>query len=178
MMEANMRYLEVRRHTMRVKPGQHLSQAGVALARQVGETMGPFDRVITSTAPRALETAIAMGFAVDEQYEALGEMGRDVDEELQWPASFVEVARIIGRGKAAAKFARAQAKLWRSIASSLPDGGRALVVTHGGIIEAAAIGCLPGADHATWGPACDYCEGLRLAFDGESFTDAEVLRVG
>ena len=28
-----MRYLEVRRHTMRTRPGKHLSQAGVTLAR-------------------------------------------------------------------------------------------------------------------------------------------------
>ena len=34
-----MRYLEVRRHTMRTKPGEHLSQAGVDLARRVGEGM-------------------------------------------------------------------------------------------------------------------------------------------
>ncbi|MBZ0278386.1 MAG: hypothetical protein K8I60_19725, partial [Anaerolineae bacterium] len=69
-----MRYLEMRRHTIRIKPGQHLSQAGVTLARRVGETIGPFDRVITSTIPRAYETAIAMGFAVDEQLDELGTM--------------------------------------------------------------------------------------------------------
>lgn len=62
-----MRVLEVRRHTMRSKPGKHLSQAGVSLARHVGETMGSFDRVVTSTLARAFETAIAMGFAVDER---------------------------------------------------------------------------------------------------------------
>ena len=56
-----MRYLEHRRHSMRVQPGQHLNQAGVALARRVGETMGPFALVVTSTLPRAYETAIAMG---------------------------------------------------------------------------------------------------------------------
>jgi broad specificity phosphatase PhoE len=178
MMERNMRYLEVRRHTMRVRPGQHLSQAGVTLARQIGNTMGPFDRVITSSVPRAFETAIAMGFAVDEQHVELGEMGRDVDDELQWPASFAEVARIVAKGKAAARFAHAQAKLWRAVVNSLPDGGRALIITHGGIIEVGAVGCLPEADHAAWGPPCDYCEGLRLAFDGEHFADVEVLRIG
>ena len=31
-----MRMLEVRRHTMRRKPGQHLSQEGIDLARLVG----------------------------------------------------------------------------------------------------------------------------------------------
>lgn len=32
-----------------VCPGRHLNQAGVSLARRAGETIGPFDRVITST---------------------------------------------------------------------------------------------------------------------------------
>jgi broad specificity phosphatase PhoE len=149
----------------------------VTLARRVGETIGPFSRVITSTVPRAFETAIAMGFAVDEQLEELGEMGKDADAELGWPASFAEIARPVKRGGAAARFARGQAKLLRGIAQSLPEGGTALVISHGGIVEAAAVGCLPEADHAAWGPHCDYCEGVRLAFDGEKFVGAEILRV-
>jgi broad specificity phosphatase PhoE len=172
-----MRYIELRRHTLRVKPGQHLSQAGVTLARRVGETIGPFSRVITSTAPRAFETAVAMGFAVDEQLAELSELGKEVDAELDWPASFAEIARAISKGGAAARFARGQARLLRQIAKSLPEGGSALVISHGGILEAAAIGCLPEADHAAWGPHCDYCEGVRLAFDGEKFGAAEILRV-
>ncbi len=172
-----MRILELRRHTLRAKPGQHLSQEGVTLARRVGETIGPFARVITSTVPRAFETAIAMGFAVDEQIEALSEMSKDVDTAIAWPASFATIAQAIRTSEAAGKFARAQARLLRSIAKMLPDGTAALVISHGGIVEAAAIGCLPEADHATWGPHCDCCEGVRLAFDGEQFTGAEILRV-
>ncbi|MDQ2741632.1 MAG: hypothetical protein M3Z66_04960, partial [Chloroflexota bacterium] len=60
---------------MRVKPGRHLSQAGVDLARRTGNQMGPFDRVITSTVARAYETAIAMGFAVDQQDDRLRSFG-------------------------------------------------------------------------------------------------------
>ncbi len=172
-----MRYIEIRRHTMRVKPGQHLSQEGVTLARRVGEKSGPFNRVITSTVPRAFETAIAMGFAVDEQIEALSEMGHEVNAAIAWPASFANIAQAIRASEAAGRFARAQARLLRSIAKSLPEGGAALVISHGGIVEAAAIGCLPDADHAAWGPHCDCCEGVRLAFDGEQFAGAEILRV-
>ena len=58
-----MRTLEVRRHTHRNAPQPHLSQLGVDLARQVGDEMGKFDRVVTSTVPRAFETALAMGHA-------------------------------------------------------------------------------------------------------------------
>src|SRR5947209_16043999 len=95
-----MRYLELRRHTMRTKPGQHLSQAGVSLARRVGEGLGPFQRVITSTLPRAFETALAMGFAVDEQHDLLGGMPGDVDEEIAWDAGFALLAQAVHRGGA------------------------------------------------------------------------------
>jgi len=172
-----MRYLEVRRHTMRDKPGQHLSQAGVSLARQVGDGMGPFNRVITSTVPRAFETAIAMGFAVNEQYEQLNMMGDDVDAEINWSAGFPEFARVTRQNGATARFAKVQSELWRSIAEALPDGGSALIITHGGIVEAGAVACLPDADHDIWGKNCDYCEGVRLDFNGGEFTSIEILRV-
>lgn len=162
---------------MRAKPGQHLTQAGVALARRVGESIGPFDRVITSPVPRALETAIAMGFAVDEQIEALAHMDDAVDEEIRWPVPFGEISRVMGRGGAAAKFGRKLARLLREIARSLPDGGKALIISHGGIVEAAAIACLPDADHGAWGEHLGYCEGVRLFFDGERFVRGEILRV-
>jgi broad specificity phosphatase PhoE len=173
-----MRFLEVRRHTIRAKPGQHLSQAGVTLARRVGNGIGPFNRVITSTAPRAFETALAMGFAVDEQLEPLSRMGEAVESEIDWPASFARIAQAISQSRAAAQFAREQAELWHTIAAALPDEGRALIVTHGGIVELGAVACLPAADHAAWGPACECCEGVRLAFDGAQFIGAEILRVG
>ncbi len=66
-----MKTIEIRQHSIRAKPSDHLNQQGVTLARLVGENLGPFDRVITSTLPRAFETAIAMGFAVDEQNELM-----------------------------------------------------------------------------------------------------------
>ena len=172
-----MRVLEVRRHTMRSKPGKHLSQAGVSLARRIGETMGPFDRVVTSTLARAFETAIAMGFAVDERCELLSEMSDEVDAEVDWTLGFPEFTRAIAQGGATDRFAAAQAALWTEIVSSVGEGGRALIVSHGGIIEAGTIGCLPGANHAVWGGALDYCEGVRLSFADGRFRAAEILRM-
>ena len=69
-----MRYLEVRRHSKRSRPNQHLTQWGVALARGLGSQIGPFDRVVTSPLPRCVETAVAMGFAVDE---TIGQLAGD-----------------------------------------------------------------------------------------------------
>lgn len=172
-----MRILELRRHTMRAKPGQHLTQAGVTLARRVGDGIGPFDRVITSTVPRAFETALAMGFAVDEELAALAQMGDAVDAEIRWPAPFSEIAAAMRRGGAAAKFGHRLARLLVEIVAALPESGAALVISHGGIVEAAAVACLPDADHAAWGDALGYCEGARLVFDGERFVRGEILRV-
>jgi broad specificity phosphatase PhoE len=171
-----MRYVELRRHTMRVKPGQHLSQAGVTRARRVGEGIGPFQRVITSTVPRAYETAIAMGFAVDEQLEELGYM-TVAEAEIPWDAGFARWSEAAHSGGVAQSYAQSQATIIMRIAQALPDEGAALVVSHGGIVEAQTVGCLPDTDFSGWGPACDYCEGARLVFDGEQFVRGEVLRV-
>jgi broad specificity phosphatase PhoE len=67
--------------------------------------------------------------------------------------------------------------LRRTIVASLPEGGAALVVSHGGILEAGAVGCAPDGDHDAWGTHCDYCEGIRLTFDGDRVIDAKVLRL-
>ena len=172
-----VRTLEVRRHTMRTKPGQHLSQAGVDRARRIGSTMGAFDRVVTSTVPRAFETAIAMGFAVDEQLAALNTMGAAVDKEIDWRQGCAAFARVVRQGGATAVYAGRQAALWRQIVLSVPDGGRALVITHGGIVEAGTVGCLPEADYTAWGLSCDYCEGVELCLDGEHWVSARLLRI-
>jgi len=37
-----MKRIEIRRHSIRTKPGDHLSQQGVTWARSVGENFVPF----------------------------------------------------------------------------------------------------------------------------------------
>ena len=172
-----MRTLEVRRHTMRTRTGQHLTQAGVELARRVGNTLGPFKRVVTSTLPRAFETAIAMGFAVDEQVEQLAMMGDEVAAVVQWNAGFAAWARASAANAVVAMYARNMADAWRSIVRAVPENGAALIVSHGGIVEGGTIGCLPPDVPVSFGSFCNYCEGVRLSFDGHAFVNAQVLRV-
>lgn len=174
---ASTRHVEIRRHSLRVEGGQHLSRQGVSLARHVGATMGPFNRVITSTLSRSLETAVAMGFAVDEQTEQLSRLGAEVDAEIDAEAGFAEFARAIRKGGATGLLAVALAAMLRAMAQHLPPGSSGLVITHGGIVEAAAVGCIFDADHESWGPACGYCEGVRMAFNGDRFVTAQILRV-
>lgn len=172
-----MHYLEVRRHTGRDKPNPHVNQAGVALARRTGESMGPFVRVFSSPAARCVETALAMGFAVTDESTDLKPYGDDVEREVMGETSFADWSRAYKRGGAAARFAKHQARFWVQIVSGLPDGGAALAVTHGGVIELGAIGCLPEADHESWGEALWVCEGVRIAFEGDAAKDIQILRV-
>jgi broad specificity phosphatase PhoE len=172
-----MKIIEVRRHSIRSKPGEHLNQSGVTLARLVGQNLGPFDRVVTSTLPRAFETAIAMGFTVDEFNETMSSYGSDVEREAPWPLSCAGYAEVVRNGGAAAYYANQLVQVYTKLASYLMDGRAALVINHGGVAELGAVACLPDADHVAWGSHFEPCEGIRLFWDDGKFVDGEVLRV-
>jgi len=171
-----MKTLEIRRHSNRSPLGDHLNQTGITLARLVGQNIGPFDRVITSTLPRAFDTAVAMGFAVDEQNDLISSYTAAVEREVPWPQEFETYAEFVKREGAAAKFAHKLAKYYREIMNHLGEGHSALVISHGGIVELSVVGCLLEEDFSTWGGPVSYCEGARLYWDGK-FIRAEVLRV-
>jgi broad specificity phosphatase PhoE len=173
--------LEIRRHSVRHKPGDHLTQEGVTMARRVGDGMGPFHRVLTSTIIRAFETAFAMGFAPDGQVEWLSSYGDAVDRERPWPQPFSGYAAGYEDGWAVASFCREQAEHWRQVVAEVPDGGAALLVCHGGIIEMGTVGALLGdgvaTDWSTWAGPVGYCEGVRLWYEGGWCVGGEVVRV-
>jgi broad specificity phosphatase PhoE len=173
-----MRLLEHRRHSVRDPASPHLSAAGLALARRVASTIGPFDRVVTSPKPRAVETAVAMGFPVDDELESLSVMPDDllnVVDALK-PRSFADYAALVGRNRAMARYARDQEALWRRELEGLSDGGRLLIVSHGGVIESGAVVAAPKSARV-WGPTLGYLEGIRLYRGGDRWVRAEVLRV-
>ena len=172
-----MKTIEIRRHSIRSKPGDHLNQSGVSLARRVGEKLGPFHRVVTSTLPRAFETAIAMGFAVDQQIELMSSYGMDVEREVSWPQSFAAYSKAVRRKKAAAEYANRLAEYYAELANSLPADSAALIVNHGGILELGVVAACPDAQFESWGEAADYCEGARLFWEDRKFVKAQVLRV-
>ncbi len=172
-----MKTIEIRRHSIRSGSGEHLNQSGITLARLVGENLGPFDRVVTSAAPRAFETAIAMGFAVDEQVEWMGSYGDDVEHEVPWPQAFLAYAEAVKRVGAAGRYANQLASYYAGLASYLADGRAALVINHGGVLELGVVASFPDADYKSWGEAAGYCEGTKLSWEDEKCVYAEVLRV-
>lgn len=159
-----MRTLVVRRHTMRRQPGQHLSQPGIELARLVGDRSGPFEWVATSPLPRAVETAVAMGFEVNETVQDLARMPSGALDG--WPLPFAAVSELVSAGGEAAKFADQTLGVWREIIAKIPESGKALIVTHGGIVELGAVAAVPGGPHQAWGGPIGYLEGVRLTFEG------------
>ena len=173
-----MRYVDVIRHAKR-RNSEHLSDEGVLVARSIGEQLGPYRIVATTSAQRAIETPIAMGFAVHE--EQAGPGIRKFEEGADWQshiaAGFPELSRLYRKGGQTTLFAEAQAKLWMSIAARLKEGEMALIVSHKGPMEVGAIGALPGSDHDRWGGPFGNCEGIRLGFDGNTFTEGRILRL-
>lgn len=165
--------LELRRHSQRKhNGGSQLSQQGVELARTVGATMGPFDVVAASVVPRARETAIAMGFAVDVELVTLSgdpDLYAEAERSRWWerPTPFAALASILQAGHAYARYAHAMAALWRDLLTPLNEHARVLVVGHSGELEAALVACMPTAHHASWGPTFGPCEGAVLAFEGD-----------
>jgi broad specificity phosphatase PhoE len=179
-----MKMLEIRRHSIRKQGGgSQLSQAGVDFARKLGASMGPFAQVVTSVVPRARETALAMGFAVDTELVTLvsDEAVYAELETIRWAEAespFAALAPVIATQGATWHYANALVALWRDILTALPEGTAALVIGHSGELEMALVACFPHAAHTTWGSAFGPCEGARLMFTGEPerFTTFEFLR--
>jgi broad specificity phosphatase PhoE len=183
-----MRTIEIRRHACTKKgegrgKGSHLSAEGVALARQVGGEIGPFDLVLTSPVPRSLETAVAMGFAVNDQLEALGDLSPAVSAEIghherwAWEEPFVTFAHFVRQGGPTARMGERQREAWVRALESVAEGGRVLIISHGRIIEAGLVTCVPDGDFVAWGASFHHCEGARMTFAEGRFQGAQLLRV-
>jgi len=180
-----MRILEARRHSLRkAGGGSQLSQVGVDLARAIGGGLARFDYVATSTAPRARETAIAMGFAVDQELMPLIGGGAVIDEmeASRWweaPVPLAALAELVRGDGPIALYGSAVAALWRDMLTPLGEEGRVLVITHSGDLELGLVSCLPEADHAAWGGPFQPMEGARLTFGGEParFLTLEPIRL-
>ena len=183
-----MRSIEIRRHSYTKKgaargKGSHLSAEGVALARMIGATIGPFDLILTSPSPRTLETAIAMGFAVDDQLDALGDIAPEVVDKIghhdrwTWETPFVRFAQVVAQAGATARMGQRQQQAWVQALESVPPDGRVLVISHGRVIEVGLVTCLPDGDFAVWGIPLRHCEGVRMQYVAGRFTDVHFLRV-
>ena len=178
-----MRWLEVRRHSLTKKSNvrgldSHLSQKGVDLARLVGRSLGPFASVVTSASPRAIETALAMGYAVDDTVDLpSGYLPGQIahHDQWHWPQPYRRYAELLAQLPKLAAVADAHRALWTRLMAAVPDGAAALAICHGGGIEPALVSCLPHADHGSWSRPFGHCDGVRLCFDREADSSASTF---
>ncbi|MCI4354572.1 MAG: histidine phosphatase family protein [Thermoplasmata archaeon] len=173
-----MRSIDYRRHAERDPGAVHLNATGLAMARRIGALSEPFDRVVTSPIPRAVETAEAMGAHVTETRPELATLGPVVEAELGPIVGWSDYAEAVRRSHTVARYAAIQRAVLLDVVRRLTDGGRALVVSHGGVLEIGAVAALPQAPHDRWGASAGFCEGIHLVFHEGRFTEGEPLRVG
>jgi hypothetical protein len=129
-----------------------------------------------------LETALAMGFAVDDCVDMGGPHFQEASREIahhQWremPDPFLFWKEQVTNSGPVAALARYQAALWRSALEHAPRGGAALVVSHGGLIEPGLVVCFPNGDYRVWGRPFDNLEGARLQCEQSGWVQVELLR--
>ena len=172
-----MKTIEHRRHSIREKPSKHISQEGVNLARKVGEQMGDFDKVFSSIAPRAIETAVAMGYAVEDTLEMVSQTPERLENEVEWGTNFKGYLEAYHRSEVVAEYARELAEFHRKLVEKLPEDSSILIISHGGLLELAIIGCFPEEDYVTWGEPLDCCEGVKMVLENGEFHKIELLRI-
>jgi len=169
-----MRSLELRRHSFTKKGlsrghGSHLSVEGVRAARRLGEGLGTFDYVVASTSPRTLETAVAMGCAVDELIEMTSPVETGEVEFHAWRgwANPFEVFRQMTTASPAFRaYARAKAAEVRVAVERLDDGCVLLAVGHGGWLEAIVSELVAPEYVHELGGSFWHLDGIRLVFTG------------
>src|SRR5262249_6840966 len=86
-----------------------------------------------------------------------------------WPSAFVQYRRLLDEDSALGAAADFELKLWRSVLERVPEDGKALIVSHGGVIEPTLVAAVPAGDHTGWGRPFSHLDGVRLVLDDQQF---------
>jgi len=180
-----MKYVEVFRHSKR-GDGKGLSEEGRELARRARTLLAArYDLCISSPKERARETLEELGFdryEVDEAFTAVNPW-EPFDAQVSKLAKERSIIPLAACWEIpeALNYLRLQGETFlgavKRIARKLPDEGRALVVSHGGILEAAALHGCPRYELSELGGEIGFCEALVLKLDGDNLTGIEVKRL-
>jgi len=180
-----MKYVEVFRHSKRGE-GKGLSEDGRALARRARILLSPhYDLCVTSPRERARETMEAFGFdryEVDEAFTAVNPWEPFDDEVLKLAKERgISPLAACWQIPEALNYLRLQGETLigaiKRIARKLPEEGRALVVSHGGMIEAAALHACTRYELDEIGGELGLCEGVVFYFEDEKLLNVEVKRL-
>ena len=180
-----MRFVEVLRHSKR-GAGKGLSDEGRGLARRARALLAPhYDLCVSSPKERARETMEALGYEhydVDEAFTAVNPW-EPFDAEVTKLAKERAVTPLAACWEIpeALSYLKLQGETFltavKRIARKLPEGGRALVVSHGGILEAAALHGCTRYDLVELGGEIGFCEGVMFKLDGEKLAGLELKRL-
>ena len=76
-----------------------------------------------------------------------------------------------------ARMGQCQRETWTEALASVPPDGSVLIISHGRVIEAGMVTCIPDGDFSTWGGAFRHGEGVRMRYETDQFTDAQFQRL-
>lgn len=147
-----------------------------------------YDLAIVSPRTRCRETMEAFGIT---DYSEDQSFSRIDTAEL---ASFARETRAIARAKGCStvracfeiegtrnvleSVARRTVAALIEIARELPEDGKALIISHGGRIESAALLAFDTFDINQIGGELGFCEGVLFKFEDNALSEVDVLRVG
>jgi len=180
-----MKYVELFRHSRRGE-SKGLSEEGRALARRARGLLRPhYDLVVSSPKDRARETLEVFGFErfeVDEAFTAVNPW-EPFDDQVSNLAKERGITPLAACWEIpeALSYLRFQGETFlgavKRLARRLPEGGRALVIAHGGILEAAALHGCSRYHLDELGGEIGFCEGVVFVLEGERLTGVEVKRL-
>lgn len=140
----------------------------------------PYALVVSSPRDRARETASIIADRVDDVDTILDVAPDDVLTQAQYDSlrsqqALVELMQI---NALARQFAHEQLSLWGRVASRVPEGESALLVTHGGNIELAAALLATRISVEIPPFPLGYCDGVRVRYDEGRPSALVSLRAG
>ncbi len=182
-----MRIVELRRHAERDEQ-ENITPRGLEQCARAKATLElPYDAYYTSPARRSRATLALLGGGTPIVEERLsprprspfasyemrhrGLMAGGIDPVTAWFSIPEAVPRLheVGRTVMAAVL---------DIAAKLPEGGRALAVTHGGTIEPFAVVALGRPYKVIFGSAeLGYCEGVRAIVQNGVVARIDIIRL-
>jgi broad specificity phosphatase PhoE len=183
----DVKTIEIRRHSKRGKD-KGLTEEGRRIASRASATLTPpYALCISSPKKRARETMEAFGFRDYEEDERFTTIQsptiEELEEELQERAeekgiSLLEAMFLVDEAKEALKkWGRKYLEAIIDVSRRLNDGEHALVVSHGGSIEPAALLFYDEFDLAKIGGPLGYCEGISFCMEDGKLVRVKVIRI-
>jgi broad specificity phosphatase PhoE len=178
--------VEVRRHSLRGE-GKSLSEQGAALAERAKATLlGNYQACYTSPKRRARETLEAFGFDEYKTVEEFSTFPKAIDDyadhvqalQGRTGCSRLEAYLAIpATHLVVEEFGKTFFAKVCELAEALGAGRNALVVSHGGSIEAAVLAAMPDWTLEDIGGELAECEAALFLFEDQMFRRVDFLRL-